>query len=69
MEKPEAQSFVEDKLQEIVNRRHVVAHTADALKITRGNLKESLRFLEILAEVLDAELDNHIKTATKNFST
>jgi len=63
--KPEAFSFVEDKLQEVVNRRHVVAHTADALKITRGNLREALRFLEILAHVLDMELEDHIKHLVK----
>ncbi len=63
--KPEAHTFIENKLDEIVNRRHVVAHTADALKITRSNLKESVRFLKILASVLDVELREHIKNLIK----
>jgi hypothetical protein len=53
---PVANTFIQDKLDEIVNRRHVVAHTADALNITRGQLRESCRFLKILAEVVDHEL-------------
>jgi hypothetical protein len=51
--KPEASSFVEDKLDEVVGRRHVVAHTADALKITRAQLSESVHFLQVLGTVLD----------------
>ncbi len=63
--KPEAHTFVEDKLSEIVNRRHVVAHTADALKITRSSLKESIKFLTVLAFVLDTELRDHVKMLIK----
>ena len=55
-EKPEASTFLPDKLDEIVQRRHVVAHTADALKITREQLHEAVGFLECLATVLDDEL-------------
>ena len=53
---PIANTFIQDKLDEIVNRRHVVAHTADALNISRGQLRESCRFLRILAEIIDNEL-------------
>lgn len=60
--KPTAHTFIADKIDEIVNRRHVVAHTADALNITRSDLRESVRFLEVLASVLDLELQNHIKS-------
>lgn len=58
--RPVAHSFVRDKLDEIVNRRHRVAHTALALGITRGQLKESVRFMKILAELLDGEIRKHI---------
>lgn len=54
--KPIANTFIQHKLDEIVNRRHIVAHTADALNISRGQLRESCRFLRILAEVIDNEL-------------
>jgi hypothetical protein len=54
---PEASSFLEDKLDEIVNARHVVAHTAEALQISRGDLKLWPTFLEALATVLDERLD------------
>jgi hypothetical protein len=54
--KPEAVTFLPDKLDEIVQRRHVIAHTADALKITREQLSEAVRYLECLATVLDDEL-------------
>lgn len=63
--KPTAQTFIEDKLNEVVNRRHIVAHTADALQITRSDLKESLRFLKILAGLLELELKNHTKNLIK----
>lgn len=56
-----AATFIEDKLNEIVNVRHVVAHTADTLNITKTSQKEAIRFLKILAELLDKELDKHIK--------
>ncbi len=56
-----ATTFIEDKLNEIVNVRHVVAHTADTLNITKSSQKEALKFLKILAELLDKELDKHIK--------
>lgn len=56
-----ATTFIEDKLNEIVNVRHVVAHTADALNITKASQKEALKFLRILAELLDKEMDKHIR--------
>ncbi|HWB11843.1 MAG TPA: HEPN domain-containing protein [Gemmataceae bacterium] len=58
--KPEAATFIPDKLEEIVNRRHRVAHTGLALNITRGQLKEALKFLRILSGLLDKELRSHI---------
>jgi hypothetical protein len=56
-----ASTFIEDKLNEIVNVRHVVAHTADTLNITKASQKEAIKFLQILAELLDKEFDKHIK--------
>ena len=56
-----AVTFIEDKLNEIVNVRHVVAHTADTLNITKASQNEALKFLRVLAELLDREIDKHIK--------
>ena len=56
-----APDFVGDKLDEIVQRRHRVAHRADALAISRHDLKEGGRFLSLLAEVLDIEAGLHTR--------
>src|SRR5262249_21151102 len=53
-------TFVPDKLNEIVQRRHRVAHTGAALDITRSQLNESLKFLPILSTWLDAQLRSHV---------
>ena len=58
--KPESPSFVEDTLTAIVNQRHVVAHTADALAISRADLSMWTRFLSALAMVLDERLDKYV---------
>ncbi len=58
---PIAQTFIKDKLDEVVQRRHVVAHTANALNIARSQLKESLRFLRILSELIDRELAKKVR--------
>jgi len=58
--KPIASTYIEDKLDEIVNRRHIVAHTADALNIGRSDLRESLKFLRILAELIDKEIHKFV---------
>lgn len=57
---PTANTFLQDKLTEIVRRRNVIAHSADALGITRNDLQEALRFLKALAAILDQELETHI---------
>ncbi len=59
---PTHSTFIEDKLNEIVNKRHIVAHTASSLNITRADLRESLRFLKTLAELLDGALRQHIRS-------
>lgn len=56
-----AATFIEDKLNEIVNVRHVVAHTADTLNISKTSQNEALKFLKVLSELLDKEIDKHIK--------
>jgi hypothetical protein len=56
-----AANLIGDKLDEIVQRRHRVAHRADALTISRGDLKEAERFLRVFAEVLDIEVGIHMR--------
>jgi HEPN superfamily RiboL-PSP-like protein len=58
--KMESQSFLSDKLAEIVRRRNAVAHTIDVRKVTRDQLHETTSFLLCLATVLDGELDSHV---------
>jgi hypothetical protein len=48
-------SFIGDKLDEIVQRRHRVAHRADALSISRRDLRDAIRFLRVFSETLDIE--------------
>lgn len=57
--RPESSSFVADKLDEIVGRRHTVAHTANALAIGRRDLGEWGPFLGTLSTVLDERLDRY----------
>lgn len=58
--RPEASSFISDKLEEIVLRRNAVAHTVDVRRITREQLQEAFMFLEVLSAVLDALLEQHV---------
>lgn len=53
-------TFIEDKLNEIVQRRHIVAHTADALNISRSDLIETFKFLKILSELLEKKMEEYI---------
>ncbi|MFN3191248.1 MAG: HEPN domain-containing protein [Aureliella sp.] len=57
-----ADTFISDKLDEIVANRHVVAHTAKTLDLTRSDLKESIKFLRILAELLALKANKHIES-------
>jgi hypothetical protein len=59
-------TFIGDTLNAIVQRRHVVAHTAAALNISRADLREGLRFLRILAEVLDVHFRSHLRQVRRN---
>lgn len=58
---PVADIFIASKLDEIVRNRHVVAHTADALNLTRKQLNESIKFLLILADLFDKKIREHVK--------
>ena len=62
---PVSHDFIKSKLDSIVRTRHIVAHTADALNITRRNQNEAFRFLKILTELLEKELVKHIKDVKK----
>lgn len=53
--------YTEHTLDAIVQRRHNVAHRADALTISRQDLRESVRFLRVFGETLDQVLRNHIR--------
>ncbi|MGE3465951.1 MAG: HEPN domain-containing protein [Pyrinomonadaceae bacterium] len=58
---PVSDTFIGAKLDEIVRRRHRVAHRADALSISRQELRESIKFLRVLSETLDIELGFHFR--------
>lgn len=45
--------FIKDKLDEIVDRRNLVAHKSIASRITKKDLMESIKFLMIMAKLLD----------------
>lgn len=57
---PTADTFISDYLDGILQRRHTVAHTANALNISRVDLQDSLRFLKILGAVCDTRMAQHI---------
>jgi hypothetical protein len=63
---PVADNFIKDKLNEIVRTRHVVAHTADSLNITRSSQNEAFKFIKIISELLEKELETHIKYLQKD---
>jgi hypothetical protein len=62
---PVLDDFIKSKLDEIVRTRHIVAHTADTLNISRSSQNESFKFLKILAELLEKELERHIRELLK----
>jgi len=57
---PVAETFIRDKLEEIVSRRHSVAHSPSGLTISRLQIDEAMRFLATLTQVLDSILEQHI---------
>jgi hypothetical protein len=57
---PEVATFCRDKLDEIVNRRHVTAHTGAAANLTRQYLVDASRFLDLLAETIEETVQAHV---------
>jgi hypothetical protein len=53
---PTARTFIEDKLDEIVNSRHHVAHSARILNISRVALQDWLKFFKIIGKICDTTL-------------
>jgi hypothetical protein len=60
--RPESATFVQDKLDEIVTKRHSIAHGANVLNIARTDLAQWPGFLRTLAETVDDELQRHVAT-------
>lgn len=58
---PTAGSFIPDTLDSILQRRHEVAHTAIMLNVSRLDLEFSVKFLKLLAELCDKELNQHLR--------
>lgn len=65
-EKSFSHDFIRSKLNEIVRNRHVIAHTADTLNISRKTQNEHFKFIKILAEVLEKTLIKHIREVKNN---
>ena len=57
---PTASTYVENTLDKIVMSRHVVAHTASVLAISRSDVAHWLLFLDTLVTVFDVSLVTHI---------
>ena len=60
-------TYIPDTLDSIIQRRHIVAHTATATNITRQDLKESIRFLRIFCEVTDMEIKKKAREIKRSF--
>ncbi|MFJ8168496.1 HEPN domain-containing protein [Streptomyces sp. NPDC094473] len=56
----EVSGFEEQKLDGLMNSRHQVAHTAQALHISRPELTYNARFIEVLAKVLHDALSQYV---------
>ena len=62
----EAETFIADKLDEIVRRRNSVAHSVDVRRLARSDLADAPRFLDCLAVALDGILGNHVVGLCQN---
>jgi hypothetical protein len=56
---PIASTFLSDQLEAIVSRRHIVAHTASVMSVSRTDLNNGTRFLSTLVQVFDGILERH----------
>ena len=66
---PIAHTYIQDSLEQIVDRRHKAAHGAAALTISRADITISIRFLAALAEAIDIELRAHQKRVARSART
>ncbi|MBI4307051.1 MAG: hypothetical protein HY678_12095 [Chloroflexi bacterium] len=57
--KEEANTFIENKVDEIVRRRHVVAHRADALHVSRKDIADGIEFMDKLVTAINGTLVHH----------
>lgn len=62
---PTNDRFIKDTLDSILDRRHLVAHKADALAISRRDLRDAVRFLRSLGETLDQVLRASVRTQAR----
>lgn len=61
MEKKIGTNIIKDKLNEIIERRNTVAHnTSMASHITKNDLNEAIKFLRIMAFLLDVAYKRQI---------
>ncbi len=63
---PVADTFIKDTLDSIVKNRHIVAHTADTLNITRQSLNDNMKFLKVLSKQLEKEIKKQVKHLAKS---
>lgn len=56
----EADTFLQDKLNEIFQSRHRVAHAASVLHITRLDVETDAKFLRAVAKAVDAVMQRHV---------
>ena len=63
---PVSQTFIQDTLDELVRRRNHVAHGNSALTLSRRDLRDGVRFLRTLADVLEIELRYHFRALARN---
>jgi hypothetical protein len=57
---PVSKTYSRDKIDEIMNRRHLVAHTASVLNVSRLDLKMSLEFLGMTTDCLGQLVSKHV---------
>lgn len=60
-----ASTYIQNNLDFIVNRRHEVAHSGNALNLSRHDLGEYIIFIKTLSEICDSELFDIIKSLNK----
>ncbi|MHB1415077.1 MAG: HEPN domain-containing protein [Chloroflexota bacterium] len=59
--KAEAKDFLRLKVDDIVDKRHSVAHAADTLKLSRVDLNVSAEFIRVLSQALDEGIEQWVE--------